>query len=178
MPFRIERFTKSLASHADPQAGAQLLQGRPPFETLTTPVQTVNWIGSLMVDLDQQLGPELANAVMEDCGQLCIGQSVLQKARQLQQQAADLDDLLARLNQAHIGGGQMRREGNKIHAAYPRCYCGSVSKTRQPISTTYCQCSCGWFKRLFETLLEKPVQVTLVDSIIHGADACRFIISI
>lgn len=176
MPFNPTRFTHSLQIHASQEEVACLMQHRPDYAALTTPAQTAHWIAILMDDLNTCLGEERAQAVMEDCGQQCIGSSPLQRAQQLQRQAAGLDDLLERLNQAHIGGGQLRREGDTIHATYQRCYCGSVSKTRQPISTTYCQCSCGWFKRLFETLLEKPVQVQLVDSIAHGADVCTFTI--
>jgi predicted hydrocarbon binding protein len=129
-----------------------------------------------MDDLDAQLGEELAKAVMEDCGRECIGSSVLAKALQIHAQATDLDDLLARLNQAHLGGGSLRREGELVYASYSRCYCGAVSKVRQPISASYCQCSCGWYARLFETLLHRPVRVELIDSIAHGADACNFVI--
>lgn len=178
MPFNQSRFIRNLEAHTDITLREQLMQSRPDYDSLTTPTQTAKWLAALMDDLDQQLGEDLARAIMEGCGQLCIGQSVLQKARQIQKEAADLDDLLARLNQAHIGGGQLQREGNTIYAAYSRCYCGSVSKARQPISATYCQCSCGWYKQLFETLLERPVQVELIDSIAHGAETCRFVISI
>jgi predicted ArsR family transcriptional regulator len=131
-----------------------------------------------MDDLCVEIGEENAKGVMEACGQRCIGQSVLQKALKLQQVSRNFDDLLAKLNQEHIGGGNLWREENIIHASYEHCYCGSVSKTRKPISTIYCQCSCGWYKRLFETLLEKPLKVELLDSIIHGANTCQFIIHI
>jgi predicted hydrocarbon binding protein len=176
MPFRIQRFTNSLNVHANPAVQDHLLQDRPAYDGLTTPVQTAKWIGSLMDGLNEAVGEQIARQVMEDCGRQCIGRSVLDRAQKLQQEASDLDDLLNRLNQDHIGGGKLQRDGDVIHASYARCYCGSVSKTRQPISTTYCHCSCGWYKQLFETLLGKPVVVELVDSIIHGADACRFVI--
>jgi predicted ArsR family transcriptional regulator len=178
MPFQIQRFAKSLSTHVGQGVDEQLLQNHPKYDTLTTPSQTSKWIAVLMNDLDAQLGEDLVRQVMEDCGKECIGQSILTRAKQLKQQATDLDDLLERLNQVHIGGGLLHREGDKIFAAYTSCYCGSVSKTRQPISTSYCQCSCGWYKQLFESILEKPVRVELVDSIIHGADACKFVIYI
>jgi predicted ArsR family transcriptional regulator len=182
MPFSLNRFTNSLLLHTDQTVADRLLHDRPAYDSLTTPAQTARWIAALMDDLDAQLGADLAKAVMEGCGRGCIGQTLLAKAKQIQVGSAGLDDLLAKLNQAHLGGGGLRREGTPdgatIHASYPRCYCGSVSKTRQPISPTYCQCSCGWYRQLFETLLGKPVKVELVDSIAHGAASCRFIITI
>jgi predicted hydrocarbon binding protein len=178
MPFKILNFIDNLNDHTGKGLEERLLQNRVPYETLSTNNQTARWIGSLMDDLCVEIGNENAKSVMEACGQRCIGQSVLQKAFKLQQVSLDLDDLLGKLNQEHIGGGMLWREENMIHASYELCYCGSVSKTRKPISNIYCQCSCGWYKRLFETLLDKPVKVELLDSIIHGADNCQFIIHI
>ena len=178
MPFNIQRFINSLNSHVDESVRVRLMQDRVAYDNLSTPSQTAKWIGNMMSDLKEQVRENIARSVMEDCGRRCIGHSVLERAKRLQQEATDFDDLLNKFNQAHIGGGKLRRVGNVVFASYARCYCGSVSKTRQPISTTYCHCSCGWYKQLFETLLEKSVDVDLVDSIIQGADACRFIIHI
>jgi predicted hydrocarbon binding protein len=151
-----------------------LLQNRVEFKSLTTGAQTARWIGNLMDDLVVAVGPDKAKDVMEVCGRQCIGLSILDKARKIQQEARDIDELLAKLNQAHIGGGKMRREHDVIYASYEQCYCGSVSKAPTPINAVYCQCSCGWYKNLLETILGKPVKVELIDSIIHGANTCQF----
>jgi len=98
----------------------------------------------------------------------------LQKAVRLLKHAANLDDLVELLNANHIGGGLLRRKGKTIIAEYRRCYCGSVSKTKTKFSPTYCQCSCGWYRQLFETILGKPVKVELLGSIIQGDAQCRF----
>jgi predicted hydrocarbon binding protein len=178
MPFKLLRFLNNLDDHVSKSVHEKLMQNRVPYDTLTAGTQTARWIEGLMGDLAVEIGADEAKAVMEACGQQCIGQSVLDKARLLKQEASDLDEFLEKLNHAHIGGGKLQREGSVIYASYERCYCGSVSKTRQPISSTYCQCSCGWYKKLFEATLEKPVKVELLDSIIHGADTCQFIIHI
>jgi predicted hydrocarbon binding protein len=53
-----------------------------------------------------------------------------------------------------------------------------VSKTGEPFSATYCHCSCGWYRQLFETLLNGPVEVELLGSIAQGDEHCRFLIHI
>jgi predicted ArsR family transcriptional regulator len=178
MPFHFQRFKNSLLNYADNCQQEQILHDLPPYDTLTTPVQTARWIQNMVDHLTDVVGEEAAREVMEACGQQCIGQSLLIKAKKIHTESRDLDDLLSRLNEAHIGGGNLYRDGDVIHASYARCYCGSVSKTRHPISTNYCECSCGWYRNLFETLLDQPVKIELVDSIIHGADTCQFIIHI
>jgi predicted hydrocarbon binding protein len=178
MPFKVQRFEDSLEAHVDSAVKAKLMEGCEAYDTLKTSVQTAHWIKNLMDRLNEAVGEDVAAKVMETCGRQCIGRSVLEKARKCKKEASDLDDLLDRLNQAHIGGGRLRREGDVIHASYTRCYCGSVSKTRKPISSTYCYCSCGWYKTLFETVLAHPVEVELLSSIAQGADVCRFAIRI
>jgi len=178
MPFHIQRFTNSLKDHTDKSVQEQVLQSIETYESLTTPAQTARWINSLVDNLTDLAGEEVAKGVMEACGKQCIGKSLLKEAKKLHDSSQDIDELLSKLNDAHIGGGKIKRDGNIILASYERCYCGSVSKTQQPISTIYCHCSCGWYKQLFETILDKPVRVELLDSIIHGAETCQFIIYI
>jgi predicted hydrocarbon binding protein len=131
-----------------------------------------------MDTLEREVDAPTGRAIMDRCA--CIGAGVIAKAQALQREAQDLDDLLARMNAAHLGGGHLRREstpeGDVIHASYDRCYCGSVSKSREPVSATYCACSCGWYRRLFEALLDRPVEVALLSSILQGDDQCRFLI--
>jgi predicted ArsR family transcriptional regulator len=137
-------------------------------------LQRARHIEELMVALEAEVGVEAGRETMARCA--CIGQSVIHKARAIQREAADLDDLLARLNAVHLGGGYLalKAGGAVITAEYDHCYCSSVNKTRAPISPTYCACSCGWYARLFAALLGHPVRVVLQSAIIDGADRCRF----
>jgi len=179
MPFHIQYLKKSLdSSHLKESIQARILESFDAYEALATPAQKSQWIQDEMLLLDEEVGEAEAKRIMQNCGRQCIGRSMLDKAIKLQKAARDLDDLLDRLNHAHIGGGKLLRKGNKIHASYDRCYCGSVSKSRLQIPLTYCHCSCGWYQQLFETLLGKPVEVQLIDAIAHGAQTCQFVIHI
>jgi hypothetical protein len=176
MPFRpqvFERVTQEVLGSPLPEV---LATGCSAYAAAGTPLQKARAIEGLMAALDREVDADQAQAIMQRC--TCIGQGTIDRALALQREAQDLDDLLARLNAAHIGGGHLRREGNVIQAAYDRCYCGSVSKTKAPISATYCACSCGWFAQLFAALMGQPVEVGLQASIIRGDDACRFLIQL
>lgn len=128
----------------------------------------------LMHILDSEVARPTRQELMESCGRHCIGTTITEKALELRAKAKSVDDLLARLNEAHIGGSFLRREGEIIYAEYQRCYCGSVSRTRKRFSPTYCYCSCGWFRQLFEAVFERSVRVELLGSIIQGDPCCRF----
>ena len=92
------------------------------------------------------------------------------------EESKSVKGLLARLNERGIGGGRLKlKDRNTIVGSYDWCYCGRVKQTQQPFPTdTYCHCSAGWYKSLFEAAFDKPVKVKLKKSIIQGADSCEF----
>jgi hypothetical protein len=45
---------------------------------------------------------------------------------------------------------------------------------RGKLAGTYCNCSRGWAKALFEGATGKPVEVIMEKSIISGDSECRF----
>ncbi len=178
MPFNYQAFKGKIAARIEGYARNDLLQACNTYAGLTSPQQKARCIKGMMDLLDQNVDEQTRQAILQDCGRQCLGASVLKRARHQAQQAQDLDDLLLRLNQAHIGGGHLLRTEDGIQACYDRCYCGSVSQSRESFSATYCQCSCGWFRQLFETLFQRPVEVDLLSSIIQGHDRCRFLIRV
>lgn len=178
MPFKAQVFRDNVELRVGGVARDELMRACDAYAALTTAQQKARCIRDMMEVLDREVDKETRRAIMQACGRRCIGASTLARARRLGQEARDLDDLLARLNEVHIGGGHLQREGDAIHAAYDRCYCGSVSQTREPLSATYCHCSCGWYQQLFEALLGEPVEVELLGSVIQGDERCRFLIHI
>lgn len=174
MPFRIENFQENVEQLAKSVAKKKLLLACDAYRELTAPKQKTIAIKAMMDLVDQSLIIDKRNKLMQSCGRRCICASTLKKAIRLQKQATSTEGLVELLNANHIGGGFLRRESNVIYAEYHRCYCGSVSKTKTQFSPTYCQCSCGWYQKLFETILGKPVNVKLLGSIIQGNDKCRF----
>jgi len=178
MPFKTKIFQQKVDQWVQGEVREELLNACDDYMTLTTAVQKAQFLHGMMNAFDQKVDGNTRTKIMQACGRHCIGASTLKRARLIAQGAKDTDDLLERLNAAHIGGGYLQRERDVIHAAYDRCYCGSVSKTKEVFSPTYCQCSCGWYQKLFEMLLERPVEVDLLGSIIRGDSRCQFLIHI
>ena len=142
------------------------------------PAQRGKAVEQIIARLDEVAAEPVRKAIMRQRGRGCFSTWVLDSAREHLENAADLDDLLARLNLADIGGGRLERDGDTITGSYASCPCPLVNATQAPISATYCECSCGWYQELFETFLGKPVQVKLVVSIAHGAESCSFAIRV
>jgi predicted hydrocarbon binding protein len=77
------------------------------------------------------------------------------------------------LNQNNIGGGLLRIVDNRIIGEYAHCYCGAAKNTKD-MSPVYCECSAGWFEKLFSSVFEKPVEVVVKRTILQGDASCLF----
>jgi hypothetical protein len=59
------------------------------------------------------------------------------------------------------------------------CHCPIVKAAilaGEKVSFTYCNCGTGWFKPVWETILEAPVRVVCEESVLRGDDRCKFAI--
>ena len=84
----------------------------------------------------------------------------------------NLDDFLDKLGKVYK---HLHREGDDVYMIYPKCYCSQVNKIpKGKLSRTYCNCSHGWAKALFEGALGRPVEVRMEESIISGNNQCKF----
>lgn len=69
------------------------------------------------------------------------------------------------------------KDSAKRRAIY--CHCPRIRnalKTNTEISPTYCYCGAGYYKGIWEEILQRPVEVELLNSVLKGDDACRIAI--
>jgi predicted hydrocarbon binding protein len=138
-----------------------------------TPAIQAKYIKALLDEIIAIDGLETAEKVMRPGGYHCISDKVIKTAKELYQNSKDLEDYIKLLNDNHIGGGQLHIKNNIIIGIYDRCYCG-IPKVAKDISRAYCECSAGWFEKLFSEVFEKEVLVKKRDTILNGAKECRF----
>lgn len=133
--------------------------------------RTEKWITVLMEGLGKNVDEETLAKVLEQCGRQCQSKSFIKKAQRLYAQSKSTDEFLDRLEKVYK---HLHREGNRVYLVYPRCYCTQVNKIpKGRLSGTYCNCSRGWAKALFEGTLGKDVEVIKEKSIISGDPECR-----
>jgi hypothetical protein len=61
---------------------------------------------------------------------------------------------------------------------YFYCHCPWVKEafkeSNKPISHVFCNCSAGYYKAYWEIVLDQPVEVEVLESLLTGAQCCRF----
>ncbi|MGC1120429.1 MAG: DUF6144 family protein [Candidatus Methanofastidiosia archaeon] len=163
---------------ASPDATAVVMQNVEEFQSAPTNVVKAAWLKKAMETLETLVGTETTVRIMEECGRKCCGQTSRTRAKQIFNKSKSMQEFIETLNSAHLGGGRLRIQGDTITGGYDCCYCGQVKHTKDVFPMTYCNCSVGWYKQLFESALGRPVGVELVQSIVTGAETCEFIIHI
>ena len=59
------------------------------------------------------------------------------------------------------------------------CHCPMIrNHLNEGISPTFCNCSAGWYRQLWEGILERPVSIKILASLVKGDQNCRFAISL
>ncbi|UCG45562.1 MAG: hypothetical protein JSV58_01915, partial [Candidatus Bathyarchaeota archaeon] len=123
----------------------------------------------------------------------------IKKLRTQYQQSGNIDKLLEIMyNDKSYGGTSYydnpQRRGNTIYITKVPCnpkahsqsktelekkltYCHcpwirAALKTQETVSPLFCYCSLSWDKQLWEGILEKPVEVEILRSLLKGDDCC------
>ena len=177
---RLGRLARILLEKAGVGIAQKVMQGYETFEAKSNLKQKAGWLRQMMQKMEQNCSPELCREVMQACGQKCCGINTRKAALQLWKESASMADFLKALNRRKIGGGRLLLQNeHTITGGYDQCFCGQVKQTEEPFpNLAYCQCSAGWYKRLFETVLDRQVEVEITQSIIAGAKSCEFVIHI
>ena len=168
-----------MISKAGVSVTRKVMGGAGTFKQLDYPSKA-DYLREMVQRMKRILGTAETKEIFAACGMMCCGITSRKLANQLMQESKSLKDFIKKLNEKHLGGGRLKlKNKNTIIGGYDRCYCGAVSKTRKHFpDLTYCHCSTGWYKQLFETALGRPVKVKILKSIISGAKTCEFVIKI
>ena len=140
-----------------------------------------------------------ARKAYEESGDIDLAHRLLQEQfESFLREALELDEELVE-DVVHRGWGSAGvKEGSRIiatkipksghlmeylHEADPArkrqmyCHCPRVRdalKSSVSISPTYCYCGGGFYKGIWEEILQQPVEVELLESVLQGDDVCKF----
>ncbi len=63
---------------------------------------------------------------------------------------------------------------------YSYCHCGRVRKQirehKQTYSEAYCYCGAGYYKNIWEQILDKEVKIDVVETVLKGSSVCKFVL--
>ena len=173
---KIGRFANNIKKETNSTVFQKVMEEIEEFESTTDKAKKAKWMQEAIKRLENTVGREKSINIMEKCGRECFNQHKWHK-QQVMSKAMPIEEIVVKFSTRSF---KLRIEDkNTIIAEYKRCLCHLVKQTKAPFPTnTYCHCSVGWWKQFFEYALKKPVEAELVQSVITGAESCKFIIHI
>jgi predicted hydrocarbon binding protein len=137
-----------------------------------------DWTESLMLIMDKNLDEKTKAKIMEESGRKCAEKTYKKVALKYKGNIKGFLDLMkqqwAEVADFDEGKGVIRFAGKKTKA----CVCPMV-KGKSTLSTgTFCLCSRGWMKEIFETVTGKKANVKLEKTVLTGSDHCAFKITL
>jgi len=145
------------------------------------------WVKRFINVLDNTLDEETRKKVMMTNGKICYQEWIKSKGQQTE--VVLYEKWVARVRE-NVKDGSFQIDGNVIYFQYmgsaetgqeaPEnvCLCPMVESKPAGLSKTYCLCSVGYVKEMFEQTFGKPVDVQLVDSVLYGGKRCKFRITV
>ncbi|OGN89624.1 MAG: hypothetical protein A2Z74_02750 [Chloroflexi bacterium RBG_13_46_9] len=173
MPDRVHRILESIKTNAGSDVYGSIISTCGTLDEKATLKKQSDYLKSMLYELEKTCTADVVINVMKTCGYQCISDSMISKAKHLYIGSKNLEDFLRLLNEQRIGGGRLHINDGKIFGIYEKCYCG-LAKSAKGLSPLYCNCSAGWYERLFLSIFEKPIKVRKVQTILDGSNTCLF----
>jgi hypothetical protein len=141
-----------------------------------------------MERLDSLVKGETKVLIMENCGRNCadVNRKIIEKGKARRKKFKTTEEFLEAEQKKPMTGTTLVVEDSMLHQFYTpwaftrpmRCYCGLLRglSDKETISKTFCYCSKGFVQKFWESVLERPVKVDLIQSAVSGADRCEFAI--
>jgi hypothetical protein len=164
----------------------EVMAGSEEITEKTDKRKTARWVKEAMQRLDAAVDEKTSAQIMQTCGYNCAKKNhkVIERAVARRKKYGSIDEFLEAEQQRPMKGTKLRREGNILYQYYTpqaftrpmRCYCGLFRELpkEETVSISYCNCSKGFVEKYWEAVLEKPVEVDILESAISGAKECKF----
>ncbi|MBN1567858.1 MAG: hypothetical protein JXA73_08415 [Acidobacteria bacterium] len=149
---------------------------------------TEKWAVRFFQVLDTHLDEPIRKKIMVANGRACLLEWQKETNRKPQTTPLTLEDLAKRVETS--GSSDYRIDGNIIYFQFNsaaetgnpspenHCLCPMVETNPAGLSPTFCLCSLGYVKEMHEQMLQKPVEVELLSSVLRGDPRCRFKITV
>lgn len=164
-----KRLYDSLINKTDQQTAEEIVCNIPLSKTASEK-KKFQWAEDICSTLESRFDDETIKSIRMGCA--CgPSQGRMDEMKRIYISSAGLTEFTENYNKANLGSTAWH-EGETIYFSYPACYCSCVKKTNKPISKTWCYCTLGYTKRMFDYVLECNTDVELVESIKSGGSRC------
>lgn len=164
-----QRLLDSLTNHCEKDLAEEIVGlvhlPKGPNET-----KKAQWVQSVLGALESHFDEKTMQEIRMDCA---CGPSParMKEMKELYDASKDLEDFARRADEKHKDFSMWVEEG-ALFFSYPSCYCSMVKHNNELLPKSWCFCTLGYTKRMFEFALNRQVEVELLESIKQGNKRC------
>lgn len=164
------RFEESLEKHGE-QDHAVIFSEKHPLSKSATVEVTFVWAQQQCAFLSEHFDNDTVKYIRMDC--TCGPEfGKRNKLKNLYEKEKDLGKFVEKANKT-VQGFSLQYDGEFVYLIYPQCYCSCVKRIDTVLPATWCYCTLGYTKKMFEHIFETKVQTELLSSVKQGDPVCR-----
>jgi len=152
----------------------------------------IQWLKDMLNRMDNIANDDEKYDIISSCAH-DFSQKRVDYMRSIYEKNRDIDEVIKEMKKDYAWYENPKREGNIIYVSkipvnpegYEKaetieekkknyCHCRFINNNiDKGISPTFCYCGTGWYRQLWEGILEKPVRIKILKSLLKGDDSCQ-----
>jgi hypothetical protein len=185
---QVNEISEKIELHAGNKIREMVMEGSEQITASSKPEKVAKWVQGMVERLDNLVDEATRTQIMMNCGYNCaqVNNSPIERAQARRKKYKSVDEFLEAEQRNPPTGTRLIRDGDVLYQFYTpqkfthpmRCYCslGRGLPDGETTSITYCLCSKGFVQKYWESVLERPVDIELLESCLAGAKECKFVI--
>jgi len=182
----IQEINRNIEAFTDENVCRNIMKNFNNLKPGSSKKEIADFVKKMMNRLDSSVEKKTRIQIMEKCGINCaeVNKNFIKKFVDRRNKYSSINEFLESENKKPFKGTRLEKDGNIVYHFFTprsyttpmRCYCSLLGglPDDESISSTYCHCSKALVKKLWETVLNKPVKVEFLGSVIAGAEECKF----
>lgn len=163
------RFMESMEKHGEREAAEKFAQ-ECPLSRSADSTKKFRWAEELCSFLDGHYDEKIVKEIRMDCA--CgPTKGMIEKIRPLYDNE-DPVSFVEKVNALDLGYS-LEYNGTSFYLIYPECYCRCVNGSDGILPKSWCYCTLGYTRRWFEAVLQKKVDLELLEAVKCGDSRCR-----
>ena len=181
----------------DKEKSKNIMKHKELFNIETTQDEKAQWVKAVLKELDSVSNNYQKYDILSSCAHE-FSQKRIDKLRDIYVESGDIDAVLEEMHKDYLWYENPTRRGSVIYTTkipfnlegYKNaktqdekkrkyCHCSLVRDYwNEEISPTFCNCSAGWYRQIWEGILKKPVRIEILKTLLKGDEICEFAIHI
>lgn len=142
-----------------------------PLSSSADYLRKFKWAKEVCGYFDANFMPDEVKRLRMACS--CVPpESKLRAIKSLYDASASPEEFSSAFNREFEPENSMWFEDGAYYFSYPRCFCSCVARADGALPVSWCLCSLGYVKKLFEYATRRDNEVELIESVKTGGTRC------